>query len=222
MLQALLLKERLKLRRSWWVPFLALAGALANVFLTWRSIGAMHGAPALWHILIYRQDVHFGALQWLLPFGGAWFACAQALPECSGRRLRLLFHLPVNHRLSLYVLAACGLALCLALLGAALGGFWLVARLTGFPPELIRAMAGTLLPWGLAGMTTWCATAAAVADPSFKRKLGFGMAGFGYMTLLTAGFGFSPMGGSLWLYAAVCLPWPLALEAAALRVKEGE
>jgi hypothetical protein len=182
----------------------------------------MHGAPTLWNYLLYRETVHFGGLQWLLPLGGAWFAGVQAVPECSGRRLRLMFHLPVSHRLSLYAMFGCGLALCLVLLGATLGGFWLISRQMGFPPELIRVMAGTLLPWGLAGMTTWCAVAAAVADPSYKRKLGIALAGFGYMALLTEGMGFSPMRDSLWIYAAVCLPWPLAVEAAALRVKEGE
>lgn len=220
--RSILLKEGIKLRLLVWVPFLVLAAALVDVLLTYRGIRAVHGPVSLWADLIYKQSVHFTRLQWAFIFSGLWFASVQFLPECAGKRLRLLFHLPVSHTISLYAMVAVGFVLCLTSILFTLSGFWAVAQHMGFPAELCQAMLLTLLPWGLAAFVAYCAAASAIAEPEFLRKAAFAMAGYVYISLLTYTQGFAGMGNSIWLYVTACLPWPFALEAAALRVKEGK
>jgi hypothetical protein len=216
------MKEWIKVRLLFWIPFAALAAALCDVSLMYKGFVAMHGAPALWYELIVKQTVHFSRLSWVLAAAGMFFAALQFVPECSGRRLRLMFHLPVSYRVSMYTAVGYGLLLNLALLCAAVGGLALVFARMGFPRELALPMLGTLPPWGLAGFASYCSTAAVLAEPRPARAILFGLLGFGYVTLLTAGNGYSPLGGNMWPYVLACLLWPLALESAALRVKEGQ
>ena len=219
--RAVLFKEWIKLRLLVWVPVIALIAVTVDVWLTYKTIRAMHGATALWSALVYKQDIFFANMRWVLVGGGVWFACLQFLPECSGKRLRLLFHLPVTHRFSLYIIVAVGLLLTVMLSAMGIGGLLQVCSLMGFPPELAYLMAGSLLPWALAGMVAYCATAAIIAEPSLVRKLAFALFGYAYVNFLGASIGFSSMSEDMWLYVLACLPWPLCLEAAALRVKEG-
>lgn len=221
MLSPFLLKEWIKLRRLAWVPPVLILAALIDAWLVMRSIRNNHGSVQLWNALAYKQDVYFDKLAYVLPLSGAWYACVQFLPECAGKRLRLMFHLPVSHWLALYVPVAVGLG-CLAILSAlALGGLWAILTLgLHLPSELAWPMIQTALPWCLASAVAYLAIAAAVADPALYRRLGLALAGFAFVTLLTRVSGFAGMSGSLIWYAVLCLPWLLALEAAALRVKE--
>ena len=222
MIKALFFKEWIKLRYFWCIPFIFAGAALADYHLTFKGVLSMHGAVDTWNGLIFKESIYFASLQWAFILGGIWLASVQMAPECVGKRLRLLFHLPVNAIPALAVQAVTGLGLMALVFCAASAGFALINNHHGLPPELSVPMFKTLLPWGMAGLTSWCATAAAIADPSFKRKICFALAGFAYVTMLTGGRGFTSMSNSIWLYAAACLPWIPAVAAAALRVKEGE
>lgn len=221
MLRALLLKEWIKLRLPGWLPLVGIAVALTDAWMTMRAIRNNHGAVPLWSMLIYKQDIFFGMLVYILPLSGAWLAAVQYWRECSGRRLRLLFHLPVHHRVALFAPAAVGLAVLAALTVVELGGFALMLASFDLPAELAGAMLRTLLPSALGGAVAYLAVAAVLAEQFTPRRLGMGMAGLIYIALLTRTFGYGGMDASLWLYAAACLPWLLPVEAAALRVKEG-
>ncbi|MBQ9105937.1 MAG: hypothetical protein IJY48_07430 [Mailhella sp.] len=221
MIISLLRKEWIKLRLLWWVPFLVMTAALVDPLLSWRTMSSVHGAPAVWSQIIYEEAVHFTKMQSVFVFAGLWFAGAQMIPECTGGRLRLLFHLPVSHRLSLRLITVTGLIGIAALFLFSLAGFWCITRAIGFPPELIVHMAGTLYPWALAGAVAWCSLAAALADPSPLRKLAIALAGTAFVSMLISTRGFSSMNDYLWAYILICMPWPFAVEAAALRVKEG-
>lgn len=222
MIKALFFKEWLKLRYFLWVPFMFAGAALADYCLTLKGVLAMHGAIDTWNGIIAKDTIYFNSLQWAFVLGGVWLASVQLIPESTNKRLRLLFHLPVSSCLSLGVQIITGLGVMLALFCVASLAFILAGRYFGFPPEMLMPMFRTILPWGLAGAVSWCATAAAIADPSFRRKIVIALTGFGYITMLSNGRGFASMDSSLWLYILACLPWPLALGAAALRVKEGE
>ena len=81
-------------------------------------------------------------------------------------------------------------------------------------------MAGTLLPWGMGMCAAYCAAAAFLAEPSFPRKLAFAATGAICVVMLAPVSGYGP-GRDLLLRACICLLWLPAVEAAALRVKEG-
>lgn len=222
MIKTLFFKEWIKLRYFWCIPFILAGAALTDYYLTFKGVLAMHGAVDTWNGLIGKESIYFSSLQWAFILGGIWLASVQMAPECMGKRLRLLFHLPVNAILALTVPVATGLGLLALVFCSASMGFAIINCRYGLPSELSGPMLKTLLPWGLAGFTSWCATAAAIADPSFRRKICFALAGFAYVAILTGGRGYAPMNNSIWLYAAACLPWIPAVVAAALRVKEGE
>ena len=221
MIKALFFKEWLKLRYFLWIPFIMAGAALGDYCLTLKGVLAMHGAVDTWNGIIAKETIYFTSLQWTFILGGIWIAAVQMVPECVNKRLRLLCHLPVQPGTALGVQVVTGLSIMLVLFGVVSCGFFVAGMYFGFPSELTMPMFRTMLPWGLAGAVAWCATAAAVADPSFKRKVAVVLIGIGYMTMLTGGRGYASMDASFWLYCLVCLPWPLAFGAAALRVKEG-
>lgn len=221
-LRSIVLKEIIKLRLLVWLPFIVLITVLLDIFMTYKSVRSIHGPAALWVDLIYKQSIHFGRLQWVFIAAGVWFAILQFWPECSGKRLRLMFHLPVSYRISLYSIAAVGILCHVLLLLVCLIGFYSVLSAFGFPAELINPMIKTLLPWWLAGAIAYFMTAAILAEPVIFRKLAFTCVGIGYISLLTVSYGFDIMGNAIWLYALLCIPWILTIEAAALRVKEGQ
>ncbi|MCR6631889.1 MAG: ABC transporter permease [Magnetospirillum sp.] len=222
MLRALLLKEWIKLRRLAWVPPVLVAAAIIDAWLTMRAIRNNHGAVQVWNALVTKQDIHFDRLSYVLPFCGMWVACVQFLPECTGKRLRLLFHLPVSHGRALAVPVLVGLAAVAAVSVLTLAGLWAVFSL-GFhlPVELAGPMLQTVLPWCVAAAVAYLATAAAVADPALHRRIALALAGFAFVAMLIRTSGFAGMSGSLPGYVLLSLAWLLPVHAAALRVKEG-
>lgn len=219
---ALLFKEWIKLRKLAWIPLLLIIGALVDAWLSLRGLRANHGPTPLWNALVYKQGIYFDKLAYVLPLAGVWYACVQYLPECSGKRLRLLFHLPTSHWRALYLPAAVGLACMAAISLLALGGLWAILALAlRFPAELVGPMVETALPWTLAGAVAYLATAAVIAEPAGFRRLAIALAALAYISMLTPLLGFAVMTGSLVWYVLACLPWLLPLEAAAQRVKGG-
>ncbi len=219
---AFLFKEWIKLRKLAWIPLLLIVGALVDTWLSLRGLRTNHGPTQLWNALVYKQDVAFDKLAYALPLAGVWYGCVQYLPECAGKRLRLLFHLPTSHWRALYLPAAVGLALMALLSLLALGGLWAILTVAfAFPNELAGAMVETALPWTLAGAVAYLATAAVIAEPAALRRLAIALAAFAYVSMLTPIAGFAVMSASLGWYALLCLPWLLPLEAAAQRVKGG-
>lgn len=222
MLTPLLLKEWIKLRRLAWVPPVLILATLVDAWLVMRSIRNNHGSVQVWNALAYKQDIHFDKLAYALPLSGLWYACLQYLPECTAKRLRLLFHLPVSHWQALYVPVAVGLAIVTALSALALVGLWMVFALAfHLPAELSWPMVQTAMPWCLAAAVAYLAAAAAIADPALHRRLVIVLAGFAFVSMLMRTSTFAGMSDHLLWYAVLSLAWLLPLEAAALRVKEG-
>lgn len=222
MITPLLFKEWIKLRLLAWLPLALVMAALVDSWLVLRAVRNNHGPVQLWNALTYKQDIYFFKLAYVLPLSGLWYACVQFLPECTGKRLRLLFHLPVPHWLALYVPVTVGLACVAAVSVVALGGLGAILALgLHLPAELSWPMVQTALPWCLAALVAYLATAATIADPGPVRRLAIALAGLAFVSMLIQTSGFAGMSDSLPWYGLACLPWLLPLEAAALRVKEG-
>ncbi|MBN1840207.1 MAG: hypothetical protein JW802_09230 [Campylobacterales bacterium] len=219
MLSAILLKEWVKLRLLVWVPFLVLLAVLIDTHMRYKGVVASHGASALWLDLIYKQSIYFMKLKWVLIGGGIWFASLQFLPECSNKRLRLLFHIPVAHQVPMCAMLFVGIGMMAVLFLGAYIGLAGVFSLYYFPKELSSMMLQTTLPWALAGFVAYCATAAVIAQASVYKKLAFVFLGYVYVGFLTETNGFNAF-NDLGLYALSTLPWLFVFEAAALGVKE--
>lgn len=218
---ALLFKEWIKLRRFCWLPPLFAAGALFQTALSFKGYRAMHGAVAQYAEIIGKEPLIFAALRPALIGGGICFALMQFLPDCAGRRLRLTFHLPLSGPVCLRLMTGMGLLCCALTFALTVAAFAGVTACFGFPPEIVHPMLLSLVPWGAGMGVAYCATAAFLAEPSMPRKLAFAAAGAAFVTMLTPTSGYGA-GHDLVPRLCLCLLWIPAVEAAALRVKEGK
>ncbi|PIE73099.1 MAG: hypothetical protein CSA19_02075, partial [Deltaproteobacteria bacterium] len=90
----------------------------------------------------------------------------------------------------------------------------------GFPTQMTWLLYLTIIPYFLLAITSWCAVAATIAEPNLLRKICLALTGYGFFVLLTSSRGFATL--ELSTYTLICIPWLFALNASALRVKEGD
>jgi hypothetical protein len=220
--KAIFLKERIKLRKFFWIPFAAVLAVVIDTYISYKGVISHKGATALWAELIYKQSIYFYKLQWVFIAGGILFAYVQFIPECKEKRLRLMFHLPVSYRFSIYSILGIGTILNLLLSAAALGLLAILFCIMRFPYELSLEMLLSIIPWMIAGVVSYLATAAVIAEISIAKKFVFGGMWAIFMSLLTENNGFFSFQADLWLYALAGMLWFFAFEEAALKTKGGK
>ncbi|MDR0580066.1 MAG: hypothetical protein LBG21_05630 [Campylobacteraceae bacterium] len=220
--KAILLKERIKLQKLFWLPFVIVIAVSADTYMNYKSTIASHGAAALWVQLVYKQSIYFDKLKWVFLIGGTLFAYLQFMAECKNKRLRLMFHLPVSYRLSIYSTIFVGFILNILLLSAAALCLFLVFLALHFPYELIFEMLLSIVPWSIAGIVSYFALSSIIAESSILRRLAISFAAVVFISLLITTNGFFSIKSDLWLYALSSFLWLFAFEAAALRIKEGK
>ncbi|MDR1975367.1 MAG: DUF4857 domain-containing protein [Campylobacteraceae bacterium] len=216
---AILLKEQIKLRKFFWIPFVAVLAVVIDAYISYKGVISHKGATALWAELIYKQSIHFSKLSWVFIASGMLFAYVQFMPECKDKRLRLMFHLPVSYRFSIYSMISVGVVLNLLLTLSALLLLQLLFFALHFPYELSFEMLMTTLPWALVGVISYLAAAVAIADSAIWRKFIFGGMWAVFVSLLTVNNGFFSYKEDLWIYTLVSLLWLFAFECAALETK---
>lgn len=216
---ALAQKEWIKLRLFGAIPFILALVLCADFYLTLKTIMSVHGAAPTMQGLIFKEQVYFDRFTWFFAIAGLFFASLQIVPECIQGRLRLALHMPASPRLVLAVPVIVGLVLQTLLGLVAVIGLAVASTQLNFPREVSVPMISTILPWILAGGVAWCATASAIAEPSYIRKVMMLLFGLGYISLLTTSRGWNDMSESLWIYTLVSLPWTAAYYISALRIK---
>ncbi len=219
-LQGLLFKEWIKLRLAAWLPFLLLLLGLLDAWQQMRGLKSAAGGAALWEQVLVRDKLYFEHLRYLPAFAGAWWAAAQWWPECRDHRLRLFFHLPVREQRALAVVAGIGLAL-LALLTAALCASSAAISAAFLPWEAARMTALTVLPWCLAGIVTYAATAGMLIERRPLRRLWHGLVGAAFVLLLCGASGHGRHIDHLPAFALLAGLWLLPLPALLDRARRG-
>ncbi|MDR1007147.1 MAG: hypothetical protein LBL65_01115 [Campylobacteraceae bacterium] len=218
--KAILLKERIKLQKLFWLPFVIVIAVSADVYMSYKSVIASHGAAELWIDLVYKQSIYFDKFKWALIAGGMLFAYLQFAPECKSGRLRLMFHLPTPYRLSIYSIIFIGVILNIILSLTAIICLFLVSWMFHFPYELIFSMLMSVVPWSIAGIVSYLAVSSIIAESSIVRKLALAFICVIFISLLTTTNGFFSIKSDLGLYALTGFFWLFSFEAAALRIKE--
>ncbi len=222
MFKALLLKEWVKLRFVWWLPFLLLVAVILDFYWTLIAVQINNGNDTLWTNLLFKETPYFLNIKTFFIFSGVWLAAFQFYPECSDKRLRVFFHLPIDYKKALSVIFVAGLVLLALLFVLVTIGFLLVCSHFNFPDEIVYPMIYTYIPWALAGVSAWCATASVIAETSMFRKIVIGGIGYGFIEIITQASGFNGMSETLWIYTLVCIPWAFVLVSSSLRIKEGK
>lgn len=220
MFAALLYKEWLKLRLVFWGPLVAILVSLGLALINFRHVNEIIGPVMLWYDAVLLDKIFYSELKYVFVFTAMWFALFQFVPECSGKRLRLLFHLPVPRRRGMYFMVGVGLTCTIAIGLIGVGG---VACIVGafMPVEAVRIAVLTCLPWTLASLPAYLGTVLVVMDPAWPHKFLHGAVTALFVYELTAPSMQGAFEPTIVLYALCCLLWILPVELAAFRVKRG-
>jgi len=213
-------KEWLKLRLVFWVPLGAVFVALGLALVGFRHVNEIIGSTMLWYDVALLDKVFYSDLKYVAVFAALWFALFQFVPECTGKRLRLLFHLPVPRRSAVYFMVGVGMSCVVAVcLVAAIG----VACIVGafMPVEAVRTVLFTCTPWFLAGIPAYLGTVLMIMEPAWPHKFLHGAATALFVHELTTTSMQGAYEYSLPIYALACLLWVLPIELAAFRFKRG-
>lgn len=217
---ALAYKEWLKLRRVFWVPLAVAALALGYTLVSFRHVAEVIGPVMLWLDAVFYEKVFYNHVQLVTAFSGIWFALFQFVPECSGKRLRLLFHLPVPHRKAIYSIVAIGLGATLGVAALTLAGVAAIVA-TYLPAEAVVSAMVTTAPWLLAGIPAYMGTALVIMEPRPARKLFLSAIFVLFLLPLFDNPVPAAYGPILPGYAVLCLLWLLPLDLLAHRFKRG-
>jgi len=181
---ALLRKEWIKLRRGVWILPLIVAYAAVDSFLTLKGIDRMHGPFGLWLTLVAKQPPFFADFILLGPCG-VILGVLQAWPECQGKRLRLLFHLPESPERVVHVMVYTGLAV-LTLLNLAAHGALAAAMLAfHLPRDIVLPVLASVLPYSLLSMALYMCTVAVLAVRGLPQKLIVLVCAYGAWSILS-------------------------------------
>ncbi|MCE1200279.1 MAG: hypothetical protein LWW85_15040, partial [Marinilabiliales bacterium] len=130
-----------------------------------------NGAANVWYNLIFLNYSYYRLLAILPLLSGLSVALAQFLPEIQAERLKLTLHLPEKENRLFLGMLALG-SLLLSLLFAVI--ILLFALLSGIdlPPMVVGTAVVAIVPWFLAGLTTYFLTSLIVIEPSWFSRLG--------------------------------------------------
>lgn len=219
MYKALFFKEWIKLR---WLILILIGLSLLTflkIFLNISAAVEVKGAYHLWFVVIFKKAVIYSDIKYIIPFSGIVLALAQFVPETRERRLRLLFHLPVNHNKSLFFMLFTGFSAVLFLIGINLILLvWMMSVF--FPKEVVISSIITSAPWFVSGLAAYLGISLAVVEPAAWRKVIYAVSAFSMALLF-----FEPDAGayseSLYKYVIFSLFYTFTLLLPAFRFKRG-
>lgn len=201
-LRSLISKERIKLRSGIWILPLLLLYAAADALLALHSMHRAYGSFGLWETIVFRQPPFFGRY-FLVVVCAVLIGFLQAWPESQGKRLRLLYHTPVEPVSAIGVMLVTGTVLLLLVNAAATALFLGTMQLFHFPREIVYPAYLTVLPWILLSFAAYYSSVAFFSSGSPGVKLLVGAALYPIWKMLGARSAYGLYEHSLWIYAVV-------------------
>jgi len=220
MYMALFYKEWLKLK--WYMAVLAGVTVFVylRIFININAVIDVKGAYHLWSMIVYKGFVVYSDVKYILPFSGFVIAAAQFIPETRDKRLRLLFHLPLEHNKSLgFMIATGGMCVSLVLL-ANFFLLWGIMRFF-FPFEIVSSALISSAPWFFSGLTAYLGVSLAVIEPGLWRKAVYLALAFAMVMLFFLGRGYNLYENSLWKYILLSSLYIFTVFHPAFRFKRG-
>ena len=220
MYAALLYKEWIKIRWVLLIVSLVTCWTLTQLFLQVREFFEYMEPIAVWSDVVHRKAVFYSGIEYNAVIAGVGIALIQFIPETIKRRLRLLFHLPIQQNRALYFMMATGLACTLFVVALNVAGL-LVIVAARFPSELIQSAIVTSAPWLFAGVVAYFATVLVVVEPLAWRRCAYAALSFGLVQLFFNGRGYETYAHSFWSYALLGGLFSLTIVLPAFRFKRG-
>lgn len=170
MKKALIFKEWLKLRKTWFVAFSLAAALTIYAMIVINRLITLKGVEHLWMIMLLKDNTFVEILKYLPVAVGVAIGAAQMVPEMQQKRLKLTLHLPFPQMRLCIVMLGFGIVLCALVFVAqwvAVGIFY--ARI--IPSQLVWRVLLTMLPWYAAGLMGYIFTAAVCLEDTWRRRV---------------------------------------------------
>lgn len=170
MFKAVLKKEWIKTK--WFVIGIALASLLIHLYMfvkLGRSI-RFAGMVHLWDVIINKEQFIFREIRYLPIVAGLSIGLSQFVPEIYQKRLKLALHLPLKSFKIISWNIAYGL-ICLSTIFILSIVILLLFIGIHFSCEFVLSGFITILPWYLAGITTYLLVAWIVLEPRWDRRI---------------------------------------------------
>ena len=166
----ILYKEWLKTRWFLAAAALVLAGATGYALLSVSKTIQINGADKLWAMLLFKETVLIGTLQYIPALLGGLLAAFQFVPETARKRLKLTLHLPFPQGAMIGLMSLYGVLVLTLLFALQTGVLALVLR-RWFVSELVARMLLTSVPWLTAGYAAYLWVAALCLEPSWRARI---------------------------------------------------
>ena len=221
MWKSVVYKEWLKIR--WFLIGFTLLALLCvgYLFLVVQHGVLFSSARNYWYGMLFLGIRYFSWLKFIPLAGGIMIGVAQYFPETINKRIKLVFHLPVQENKIILMMHAFGTACLVLSYLTVLGLFALLSRIF-FPSQMVREAIISVLPWFLGGMTAYFLVALVVLEPVWKYRVLYAVAGglFIPVYLLSPATGaYGPANATL---AGCTVLLSIALLFSAYRFRKGE
>ncbi len=183
MTQALLYKEWLKTRKTFWVSLAAALLLAAYACLSIQRIVVGKGVEHVWLIMLLKDQTFIDILKYVPLAIGVALGVAQMAPEMSHKRLKLTLHLPYpTNRLILWMILL-GI-IELTLIWVVTAGAVAIYQSTILPHELVSRCCITSLPWYLAGYIAYLFTASVCLEGRWAMRVIIALVAMGIACVL--------------------------------------
>ncbi len=170
MLKALFYKEWLKTRWALFIVTGVLVLALIKMILEISYGIRFMGANAYWYQITIMGSMYYVDLLYLPFFAGLLVGVTQFVPEISESRLKLTLHLPMHENSILMYMVSYG-TISLILVFILTYILFILISSGFFPAEIVYSAIVTTLPWFLAGMVSYLATATVFVEPIWPKRV---------------------------------------------------
>jgi hypothetical protein len=170
MWKSIIYKEWIKTRSAIVIIVVVFLGVGIYSFLKLNESIRLSGMVNLWETVVQKDLVLFSYFEYLPLVAGIFLAITQYIPELQSKRLKLTLHLPLKENNILLMMLVYGVAVIVALLLVTLP-LLLLGLSLHFPREIVYAAFQRLIPWFLAGPTTYMITSWICLEPQWKQRM---------------------------------------------------
>jgi hypothetical protein len=214
-------KEWLKIR---WFLLLFVLGemaVLAYSFLELNHNIVFSGAQSVWNSIIFQGYLYFKIFRFVPLVGGVLVALAQYLPEVVNKRIKLTFHIPVNENKALLLMQASGtISILLSYLLFMIP--FVIASLFFLPGQIVFEGVITILPWLLAGLSSYFILSFVLLEPAWIFRLIYFLAGAYFISIHFIPAGMESYQPIVLILMLLCGLYSFAILFSGYRFRKGE
>lgn len=181
--KALIKKEWIKTKLYLILLALITVLALFSAFLELNGIYKTYGSFSLFMTLIHKQPIFFNSFK-IIFAAGILLAGVQTRLDSSGKKLRLMYHLPIAPEHSIFVLMGYGLSIIMAINIILFTGLYAIMLFFKLPCDLYIPILKTITPWLILNLAVYIASTAFFASSRLGIKAFMALWGYSMFRLM--------------------------------------